>query len=160
MPPRFRTLQIPSSEGGGVDNFCILGPSEVSDSAQSADLELTADILGRSRGRDFNLAATGPFFKNSTTNLGQSAPHFVRNHIDAQNCMVCGLGVDNFGASTTFLGRPRSQIPSVELTTGPFFTNRHEFASHTTFQKQQKCNSPVFAGVWGPPWKTVAKKSW
>ena len=148
MPPRFRTLQIPSSEGGGVDNFCILGPSEVSDSAQSADLELTADILDRicdfgpvARSQICQTAAIGPFFINTTAIWRPNTTHFQKRHTNAQNCMVCGLGVDNFGRGLAVSASKLGQSSHLELTTGPFHAHRHEFAAHTTFQKLQTCNS-------------------
>ena len=65
---------MPFSEGG-VDNFCILGPSEVSKPLQFASLELTtglettfgigALILGRSRALICHFGSDRPFFNNT-----------------------------------------------------------------------------------------------
>jgi hypothetical protein len=104
-----------------------------------------------------------PFFNNATTNLRRNTPHFCVDLLTSAITLVCGRGVDNFGRDLAVSASKLAHFADLELTTGPaqteFEDDQHEFAAHTTFQKQQKCNSPVIAGVLGPPLENRDQKT-
>ena len=119
-------------------------------------MELTADIFGPVASFEINHRAHDRPIFNVRTEFHW--PHGVTSGLATlrpQDFTVCGLGVDNFSRDLTVSASDLGQTADLELTTGPaqteFEDDQHEFASHTTFQKQQKCNSPVIAGVLGPP---------